>query len=59
LARRKTKGRRRSRGRGRRARSATKKTHIQRSKRTTIIIETQGRGPKQTTVYEDIYEEEW
>jgi len=57
LARRKSKGR--SGSRGRRARSATKKKHIQRSKRTTIIIETQGRGPKRTTVYEDVYEEEW
>ena len=58
LARRKPKGRGRSRGRGSRARSVNKK-HTRRSKRTTVVIETQGRGPKRTTVYEEVYEQEW
>jgi len=31
----------------------------QRIKRTSVTIETQGRDPKRTTVYEDVYEEEW
>jgi hypothetical protein len=43
---------------GRRARPATN-THTQRSRRTTIVIETRGRGPAQTTVHEEFYEEEW
>ncbi len=50
--------RRRSKGRGRRARSVPKK-HGQRSKHTRVIIETDNRGSKRTTVYEEIYEEEW
>jgi hypothetical protein len=58
LARRRSKGSGRSKGRGRRARSVTKK-HGQRSKHTRVIIETDNRGSKRTTVYEEIYEEEW
>jgi hypothetical protein len=50
-------------GRGRRARSATKKPaqrSTQRSKRTTVITETErGWSPKRTIVYEEFYEEEW
>jgi hypothetical protein len=71
LARRKRKGRGRGRtagkgrstGTGRRARSATKKPaqrSTQRYKRTTVITETKrGRGPKRTTSFEEVYEEEW
>jgi hypothetical protein len=50
--------RRKSKGRGRRARSATKR-HAQRSKHTTVTIETHNRGSKRTTVYEEVYEQEW
>ena len=35
------------------------KTHGERSKHTRVIIETDNRGSKRTTVYEEIYEEEW
>jgi hypothetical protein len=53
-------------GRLRRPRSTTtrwaspspRKT-AQRSKRTTVIIETRGRGSKRTTVYEEVDEQEW
>jgi hypothetical protein len=31
---------------------------MQRSRRTTVVIETRGRGPAQTTVHEEYYEEE-
>ena len=56
--RRKSKRRSGSRKRGRRA-SPAANTHTQRSRRTTIVIETRGRGPAQTTVHEEFYEEEW
>ena len=51
-------------GGGGRARSATNKPsqrskRTSRSKRRTIITETSGWGSKQTTVYEESYEEEW
>ena len=69
MARRKPKGRGRSAGRGRsmvrgrRVRSATKKPaqrSAQRSKRRTVITETErGWGPKRTILYEEFYEEEW
>ena len=69
MTRRKPKGRGRSAGRGRStgrgswARSATKKParrSTQRTKRTTVITETErGWGPKRTTVFEEVYEEEW
>ena len=64
MARRRSRGkkgvRRRSKGRGRRTPPTVPKRRVQRSKKRTIIITKKlGRGPEETTVYEEFYEEEW
>ena len=56
--RRRSKRRSGPRRKGRRARPATN-TRTQRSRKTIVVIETRGRGPAQTTVHEEFYEEEW